>query len=154
MASEPISKRDGISPNMLLLIGVPLLFLSQVRWGVDLLAWVAPVPFLMFLKRTRGWRSRTTFLVVLCLAWTAASAKYLTPPWPKFMILLFGVTFGIINSLGYLLWDRLRRDLPLYLQNIAFGLIMVAFEWVLYRFTTKSPRSGQSKGATLWCAPP
>ena len=120
---------------LLLLTGTVLLGLSQVRFGVGLLAWVAPVPFLVFLRRTDGWLSRLALMGVLCLAWTLAAAKYITPPLPYVLILLNGVSFGIVNGIGYLAWDRLRRGLPSHLSSIAFAAILVALEWLQYSFT-------------------
>jgi len=120
---------------VLLSVGVILLVLSQVRFGVDLLAWVAPVPFLVFLKSTSGWRSRFVFLGFLCLAWTLAAAKYITPPLPYFLILLNGVSFGLVNGLGFLAWDRLRRGFPTYLSNLAFATVLVSLEWLQYSYT-------------------
>jgi len=120
---------------MLLLLGTILLSLSQVRFGVGLLAFVAPVPFLIFLKRTSGWRSSFIFLGVICLAWTLASAKYITPPLPYFLILLNGVSFGLVNGIGYLTWNRLSRTLPSHLSNLAFASVLVSIEWLQYTFT-------------------
>jgi apolipoprotein N-acyltransferase len=120
---------------LLLLAGVALLALSQVRFGVGLLGWFAPVPFLVFLGVTRGWRSRLALLGALCLAWTLAAAKYITPPFPYVLILLNGVSFGVVNGAGYLLWDRLRRGLPSHLANPAFAAVLVVLEWLQFSFT-------------------
>lgn len=120
---------------LLLLLGVVLLVLSQVRCGVGMLAWVAPVPFLVFLRRAEGWRSRLAFVAVLSVAWTLAAAKYITPPLPYVLILLNGVSFGLVNGVGYLTWDRLRRALPSHVSNIAFASTLVSVEWLQYSFT-------------------
>lgn len=119
----------------LLLSGVILLVLSQVRFGVGVLAWVAPVPFIVFLNNTRGWRSRMVFSLTLVFAWALASAKYITPPLPYFLILLNGVSYGVVNTIAYVSWDRLRRTLPGYLSNLAFAAIFVFVEWLQHRFT-------------------
>jgi apolipoprotein N-acyltransferase len=120
---------------LLLLAGSVMLAASQVRFGVGLLGWFAPVPLLVFLGRTSGWSSRLALLGTLCLAWTLAAAKFITPPLPYFLILLNGVSFGIVNGAGYLLWDRLRRNLPSHLGSLAFGAMLVALEWLQFRFT-------------------
>jgi apolipoprotein N-acyltransferase len=120
---------------LLLAAGVVLLAASQVRFGVDLVAWFAPIPFLVFLGRTAGWRSRLALLGALCLAWTLASAKYITPPLPYALILLNGVSYGIVSGAGYLLWDRLRQRLPSQLSSLGFAAILIALEWLQFRFT-------------------
>ncbi len=73
---------------LLLLTGTVLLGLSQVRFGVGLLAWVAPVPFLVFLRRADGWLSRLALMGALCLAWTLAAVtgrEIIVPPNPGAM---------------------------------------------------------------------
>jgi apolipoprotein N-acyltransferase len=120
---------------LLLLGGIVLLGLSQVRCGVGLLAWFAPVPLLVFLRRTSGWRSRLALLGVLCLAWSLAAAKYITPPLPYMLILLNGVSYGVVSFIGYLGWDRLRRGLPTYLSSLTFAALMVVLEWLQHSFT-------------------
>ncbi len=129
---------DRSAQLLTLLLGVVLLGLSQVRFGVDLLAWVAPVPFLVYLKRTHGWRSRLLFIGALAVAWSAATAKYIVPPLPYFFILLNGVTYSIVSGVGYLAWDRLSRGVRSHLGNLAFAGIMVALEWLQYTFTPLS----------------
>lgn len=119
----------------LLAAGAVLLPLSQVRWGVGLLAWAAPVPFLIFLHNTQGWRSRLFFIGTVCLAWTLATAKYITPPFPLFLILLNGVSYGLVNGLGYLVYDRIRRGLPSPLASLSFAAVLVVLEWLQFRFT-------------------
>ncbi len=129
---EPFNRKHQL---MWLALGTALLALGQVRCGVGLLAWTAPIPFLVFLGRTSGWRSRLTLIGVLCVAWSLAAAKYITPPLPYSLIVLNGVSYGVVNGVGYLVWDRLRRGLPAYLSNLAFPAIHIGLEWLQYRFT-------------------
>lgn len=39
--------------SILLFLGITLITLSHMRWGIGLLAWLAPVPFLLFLYQTK-----------------------------------------------------------------------------------------------------
>jgi hypothetical protein len=77
-----MAQNEKAKPYLLLLIGVLLICLSQVRWSVELLGWIAPVPFLLFLQQKRGWRSRLLLVAALCAAWSLAAAKYIAPPFP------------------------------------------------------------------------
>jgi len=120
---------------LLLGAGILLVFLTRERWAVPLLAWIAPVPFLMFLRTTRGWRSAFLFVGVFCLASVLGAAKSFTPPWPRFMAVAFGVPIGLVLGAGYLVWNRLRQYAPPWLGNLAFAAAMVTVEWVLYSLT-------------------
>ena len=122
-------------PYFLLIIGVVLIWLSQVRFSVELLGWVAPVPFLLFLQIKRGWRSRLILVGALCVGWTLAAAKFITPPFPPALIFVNGISFGIVSSVGFLSWDGLRRGLPSWASSLAFAAIMVTLEWLQYSFT-------------------
>jgi apolipoprotein N-acyltransferase len=123
------------SRYLLLLLGVLLLFLTRERWAVHLLGWIAPVPFLVFLKTFKGRRSELLFLGMFCLGFIAGAAKIFTPPWPRMMILAFGIPIGVIHGAGYLIWNRLRRGIPSWLGNLVFAASMVTMEWALYSFT-------------------
>lgn len=120
---------------LLLGMGVLLIFFTRERWAVHLLAWMAPVPFLIYLRTAKGWRSTLLFVGVFCLANVLGAAKSFTPPWPGFMALAFGIPMGLVLGSGYLLWNRLRAHIPQWLGNLAFAAAMVTAEWLLYRFT-------------------
>ncbi|MCA9707435.1 MAG: hypothetical protein KDK70_16405, partial [Myxococcales bacterium] len=46
-------------------LGVLLLAASQMRFGLGILAWIAPVPWLRHVRITQGWRPR----LALAAAW-------------------------------------------------------------------------------------
>jgi hypothetical protein len=61
-------KRLFERPAFLLGVGAALIFAANFRWGVGVVAWIAPVLLLRYLRLTRGWRSRVTFGLALCTA--------------------------------------------------------------------------------------
>ncbi len=73
-AGQALRRLDR-GPWIWLLLGALLLVLTEVRAGVGALAWIAPVPWLRYLRLRSGWRARITFAAALMAAWTAATAK-------------------------------------------------------------------------------
>ena len=65
-------------PWVLLGLGGVATVLIGLRWNVAALAWVAPVPFLLFLRRSQGWKARFALLAVLMLATHLQIAKMVT----------------------------------------------------------------------------
>ena len=127
-----------------LFIGVLLVFVSHVRWPVHALAWVAPIPWLLVLRarhareaasRSGALRLRLALIGLLLVAWTAATAKIVSPPLTGMMAVLFGVPIGLLHVAPFLVWDRAAargRD----------GLAVIAFVFLpwLDRSPVKSTR--------------
>ena len=120
---------------VLLGTGALLMFLTRERWAVHLLAWLAPVPFLLFLRTGKGWRHALIFVGVYCVANIVAAGKSFMPPWPRFMAIAFGVPIGMAFCTGYLLWSRMRRHIPPWMGNLMFAAVMIIMEWLVYMFT-------------------
>lgn len=113
-----------------LLLGAALIVLSHLRWGLGLLAWVAPIPLLHWLRHARGARDRALFAAVLIAAWILAMAKIVTAPVPLVIALGFGVPIGALQAAAYLTGDALRRRLAAPLGLLAFPAALVVCEWV------------------------
>ncbi len=127
-------KRLFERPAFLLCIGCVLIFAANFRWGVGVLAWIAPVPLLRYLRLTRGWRSRLAFAAALSAAWIAATLKIVTTPLPVVAALPMGLMAGIFNLAAYLAWDGMRRLAPQHAAVVAFPAAVVVTEW-LQHFT-------------------
>jgi len=121
-------------PAFLLTLGGALVVAANLRWGVGLLAWIAPVPLLRYLRITSGWRARVTFVAAVALAWIAATTKIVTPPLPLAFALL-GVAFAAPRVAGYLAADAMRRRLGERAGVAAFPAVMIVLEWLQFRFT-------------------
>ena len=75
----------ALNPAGLLALGASLTVLAHFRFGIDVLGWIAPVPFLLYLRRSEGWRSRAAFAATLLVVWTLGVAKIVTDPIPLAM---------------------------------------------------------------------
>ncbi len=120
------------SPIALLAIGALLLVASQTRFGIGALAWVAPVPWLQYLRTTHGWRSRLAFVGVAWLAWVAAVMKIVTAPVPAAMSLAFGTGIAIALIAPYLGANWIRRRLGENAGTLGFASLMIVGEWTMH----------------------
>lgn len=122
---------ENINPKLLLLIGVLTIITSHVSYSVDFIAWFSSVPFLLYLYKTKGLKSRLIFTLALFVAWTLATAKIITEPIPFAMVFLFSLPLTLIHLPAYLIWDRLKNyKYSLFL----FPLVFTIMEWIQYTF--------------------
>jgi apolipoprotein N-acyltransferase len=122
-------------PCLWLLLGVALLASTQVRAGVGVLAWVAPVPWLRYLRLTAGWRSRRAFCGALFAAWTLAAAKIGSDLTVLVLAPVFALPIALAQAAAYLAWAALRPRVAPALAAFAFATIVAAGEWALYSLT-------------------
>ncbi len=120
------------NPIWFLILGIPSISITHMSIGVDLFAWFANVPFLIYLSLTKGWKTRLLFVLVLIVAWSFAVFKTITPPIPYAMILLFSIPISLFHLPAYLIWDRFKtHKLAIFL----FPAILAIMEWIQYTFT-------------------
>ncbi len=125
-------KAQDINPNCLLLSGVVLLAGTHMTFNIGILAWFSSVPFLLYLHRTRGFRSRLYFAMALILAWSLCVFKITTDPIPLAMVPMFSIPIALIQLPGYLVWAKFRnRDF----SALLFPAVMVVMEWAQHTFT-------------------
>lgn len=122
-------------PALLLALGGVLLVLSQVSGVVALLAWIAPVPFLRFLRVTSGLGARLSFFGALIAAWTLAVFKIASEPMFFAMAPLFSVPLALAQGTVYLVWDRFRRGVTPGRAALFFALGLGVEEAALYTLT-------------------
>jgi len=129
------SERRGLlsRPGLLLVLGGLLTAAAHLRWGIGLLAWVAPIPFLRTLRLSPGWRPRLLLALVLAATWTLATAKIVTDPLPAAFALV-GVVIAGFQLSAFLAWDAVRRFAPRW-ATLAFPAALVSAEWLQHRFT-------------------
>ena len=123
------------SPNIWLAIGALLTILSGMRWGVSALAWIAPVPFLLYLRMTTGWRSRLLLALALQIAVNLQILKMITEPLPVVVAFAFGVPMALGTTALFLVWDALRRRLGDAVALYAFPAMVAVSEWLSYAYT-------------------
>lgn len=123
----------GKLPTWLLLtLGIAAIALSANRWGVAILGWIAPVPFLVAARRIYGCRHWLIFLGVTCAAGLLATAKIITDPVPLVLSLLFGIPAGISIWLMIYATEKIRRSKGEAVALYAFASIVTVSDWFGY----------------------
>jgi apolipoprotein N-acyltransferase len=115
--------------------GAALIALSQMRWGIGPLAFIAPVPLLHALREHRGVRARAWLLAALFVGYTVATLKIITPPLNPAFAVLFSVPFTVAYGTAYLASDALRRRGPPWVGVLAFPAACAVAEYALHRLT-------------------
>lgn len=121
-----------IRPVWFLASGILLMGLSHLSYSVDLIAWIAMVPFLLYLSTTEGLKSRMLFVLALIAAWSVIIVKIITPPIPYLFIFMYSVPISIIHLSGYILFARFSEKRWV---TLLFPAGMVVLEWLQYTFT-------------------
>lgn len=121
-----------INSNWLLLAGAITMMLSQLTFSIDIIGWIAMVPFLLYLHKTKGWKSRLLFVFALIIAWSLIVLKIISPPIPLVFIFLYSIPISLIHLPGYLLWDKYKnRKYSIFI----FPAALTILEWVQYTYT-------------------
>lgn len=124
-------------------LGLLATALGHLRWGVDVLAWLAPVFWLHHLRSVAAassTRARRLGLLgwsaAFALAWTLAVLKITSAPLPHAFALLYSIPTALLLGWPYLVWyAALRRELPATHASLAFAAAMVVAEWSSYALT-------------------
>ncbi len=124
--------QKSIKPFWYLAAGIITMTASHFSFNIDLMGWVAMVPFLIYLSLTTGWKSRVLFSVTLMLTWSVIVSKIITDPIPYFIIPLYAIPITLFHLPGYLLYDKFRK---LKWSGLIFPATMVVSEWIQYTFT-------------------
>jgi apolipoprotein N-acyltransferase len=122
----------NINPNLLLAIGILTMTATHMSYNIDIIAWIAYVPFLIYLSLTKGLKSRLLFVVALILAWSLVTAKIITPPIPYAMVFLYAIPISLFHLPAYLIWDKFKQHKGSF---ILFPAILTLMEWLQYTFT-------------------
>lgn len=122
-------------PSTWLAAGAALLVLSQVSHAVALLAWIAPLPWLRFLRVTTGWKSRLALFGALAVGWTLAVFKIASEPTFFALAPLFSLPLALGHGAVLLAWDAFRRRAGDGLGAAFFALALAAEEAAIYSLT-------------------
>ena len=118
-------------PNKALLaLGILLLAFSGMRYNIAPLAWVAPVPWLLYLRRTSGWRSRLLLAGALQVGALFQFVGIITEPIPVFFAPMFSVPAALGVTALYLLFEAGRRRLGDGWGLALLPSLAVVGEWV------------------------
>lgn len=121
-----------INPFVWLGLGLVLMVMVHMTVSVELLAWVAYVPFLLYLHQTRGRRFRWWFILIYLLSWSIIVAKIITDPIPLMGIPLYALPIALFHLPAFLVWARFREKKYAWLL---FPALMTVMEWVQYTYT-------------------
>lgn len=127
-----MTERLDRRPSRWLWLGVALLAASQMRFGLGVLAWVAPVAWLRYLRLTQGPRSRLAFAGAFFAAWSVATLGIATDPIPAMFALAFALPVALATGAAMLAWDFVRRRLGEDAGTLSLGALMVVGEWSLH----------------------
>jgi len=122
----------SIKPFWFLLAGILTMTVSHFSFNIDMVGWIAMVPFLIYLSLTKGWKSRVLFAVTLVVAWSVIVSKIITHPVPYFVIPLYAIPISLFHLPGYLLYAKFKN---LKWSVLIFPATMVVSEWIQYTFT-------------------
>ena len=126
-----------------LLLGAVLTFAGHLRWGIDLLAWLAPIAWLHYLRMTMSQpdaRARRRGIAALVGAWTLTwillLTKLVTAPVPLVIAIGFGVPVGLTMLWPSLVWAwLLQRGTSPTILPFGFAAMLVLAEWFAYSIT-------------------
>lgn len=134
---------DRVRAQLWLVLGLLATTFGHLRWGIDLLAWIAPVFWLHHLRVTAARPSRrerfvgfVAFIGVWMLAFVLASLKITSEPISPPVALRFALPIAPLLLWPYLLWINLvRRGATDSRATLAFASAMAIAEWSIYTFT-------------------
>lgn len=124
-----------LSPRQWLLLGIAITALVGLRWNVSWLAWVMPVPFLLYLRSAHGWRAHLLMLGALQLGVFLQILKIITDPIPWLMAPLFSVPLALGSWLAYGGFEWLRRRLGDNWGLLLFPALVITLEWLGWRWS-------------------
>lgn len=123
---------NKINPYWFLPLGVATMAISHMTYNVDFVAWFSIVPFLLFLKLTKGWKSRVYFTLTLLITWSLIVAKIISSPIPFGLVFMYSIPISLIHLPGYLIGLKFKhRKFSIFL----FPVLMTLLEWIQYTYT-------------------
>lgn len=136
-SSSPLA--DALSTRAWLALGAVLVAIAAYRWGVPLAAWIAPVPFLVVMRRAGRpggrWRTRLLVLAVLTVATTIQVGKIMTAPLPLALALPFALPAALTGWVILVATETARRRAGELAAIAAYVGLTGLGEWLSYSYS-------------------
>lgn len=129
MSTDPSSHRPAITTGALIFLAILCTTFAGGRQSIELCAWLAPVPWLLWVRRVDSWRGRGLVLLAALFAATTQLATIVTPPMPWFMPIAYGLPGGLGLWVVLMIWDALRRRTSEGHAIVAFAALNALSDW-------------------------
>jgi len=128
-SSATTPHRPAVTTAGLVALAMLCTFFAGGRQAIELCAWLAPVPWLLWVRRVDDWRGRGLVLCAALVAAIAQLATIVTPPMSPLIALAFGVPAGLGLWLMLMVWDWLRRRTSEGHAILAFAALNALSDW-------------------------
>ena len=128
-------RRSPLPGAALLGAGLLLALATGPRWNIAALAWLAPVPLLLFARRAHGWRAWSALLGTLIVAHSIQTALLATTPVATLGTMLFGPPLALLRFGAIATGEWVRRRTSEGRGLLAYVLATVVLDWIGYGAT-------------------
>jgi apolipoprotein N-acyltransferase len=133
---------------LLLVAGVLLTSLTGLRWAPSQFAWISPIPFLLYARRTKTIGGAFSLIGTVIISYSISVAKIATPPITPLMVPLFSFPIGLVISSCVLASEAIRRKAGEGWGVAAFAALVSITDWV---WLTRTPFGDMmTMGGTLY----
>ncbi len=131
LAAPPRFARE-VKGSMLLLLGALFVALSANRWSVPQLAWITPVPYLIYVRRIERPREWGFVFASLCVGMLLQVGKIVTPPVSVWMVPAFALPFAFGSLVVLFAWRKLLNHAGDVFALYAFASLSALSEWLSF----------------------
>lgn len=121
-----------MTTGLLLVLGGLATILTGPRWGIGALAWIAPVPFLLYARQATGWRAWTALFGVLLFGFAMQCVMFATPPVPVIGVIGFAPPLALLRFAAIGVGEVVRRRHGERAGLLAYVAGTVTFDWTGY----------------------
>lgn len=120
---------------LLLTAGILLTALTGLRWAPPPFAWISPIPFLLYARRTRTLGTKLGLIGTIELAYTISTAKIATAAITPLMVPLFSFPIGLVMSFCILASESIRRKAGEAWGAAAYAALITITDWAWLALT-------------------
>jgi len=117
---------------VLLVLGALFVALSANRWSVPQLAWITPVPYLIYARRIERPREWGLVFLSLSVGMLLQVGKIVTPPVSVWMVPAFAFPFAFGTFVVLFVWRKLLNHAGDVLGLYAFAALSALSEWLSF----------------------